>query len=353
MKSKIDWKASFRHFILYFVISSLIITASITIYHVGPTISMDADYIGKSTTPFLPPNYSEAMGNIRLDQHSHTRYSDGILTVEQSVKWHISMGYNTFVITDHNNIKSLDDINSLSEKYKDEILIIPGMEWSTSRIHLNFLGIEEWTLPIPSYPNNTEIELAIDEVHAQGGVVTANHLTWSFGHGESDPTRSELLALGVDYIEIINDDNDPGDEFDYISYQFCLDNNDSIGMITGTDMHAPGYLGTGAIHGWTLIQADNFSREAVMEQLRDKNTSIHYYSKGVIHSQYLVLQPFYYFGKTISESFVSLGSFNAIGFVIFSSYFFITFLIIEGVVLLEKSIISRYKKRKEDLIEDK
>ncbi len=310
-----------RHFIVYLIVTSAFITLSVLLYRFGPTISADADYIGDYPSPYTPPGYNESLGNIILDQHSHTRYSDGILTVEQSVKWHISMGYNAFVISDHNNIDSLEDIDEISLKYKDEIIIIPGMEWSTSRIHMNFLGIEEWILPIPSNPNNTEIQLAIDEVHSQGGVVTVNHLPWTFGASDPDPSRSELIALGVDFIEIVNDDNHIGEEFDYVSYQFCIDNYGSIGMITGTDMHAPGYLGTGAVHGWTIIDAANFSKEAVMEQLQNKNTSILYYPQGVVSSRYLALQPFYYLGKSISNFYVISNSFNPIGTtIIFDNY---------------------------------
>ncbi len=346
MKLKINFKQLFRHFIIFLILTVVFITLSALTYQYGPHISSESDFIGNHPSPYIPPGYNESLGNILLDQHSHTKYSDGVLTVEESVKWHLSMGYNAFVISDHHNIDNLPEINEMSEKYESEIIIIPGMEWSTSRMHFNFLGIEEWNLTLPSYPTNQDIQDAIDYVHAQGGVVSVNHIPWSFGTAEPDPSREELLAMGVDFIEIINDDNDPGEEFDYPSYQFCLANNGSMGMITGTDMHAPNFLGTGAVHGWTQVYANNFSREAIMDQLRNKNTSIIYYPKGVVSSRLLTLQPFYFAGKIISEFFVISGSVNTIGAVIFFSYYFITFALIEGIIALNKLIKTKIDLKK-------
>ena len=56
-------------------------------------------------------NYS-----IIFDQHSHTKYSDGILTVEQNIKWHIAHGFNAMVLTDHNNLRNSKDLQEMATK---------------------------------------------------------------------------------------------------------------------------------------------------------------------------------------------------------------------------------------------
>jgi len=95
------------------------------------------------------PEVSPGEYNIIFDQHSHTHYSDGILTVEQNVKWHIAHGFNAMVLTDHNNLKNSDELQNIALKYQSEFILIQGMEWTTDRLHMNFLGISEWNLKIP------------------------------------------------------------------------------------------------------------------------------------------------------------------------------------------------------------
>ncbi|MHA1200231.1 MAG: hypothetical protein ACTSQF_12970 [Candidatus Heimdallarchaeaceae archaeon] len=107
----------------------------------------------------------------------------------------------------------------------------------------------------------------------------------------------------------------------------------------------PNYLGTGAVHGWALIHTSNFSKEAVLEQLQNKNTSILYHPKGVISSRYLALQPLYFLGKSISNYFVISDSFNYVGSIIFFSYYIGIFVLIEVMVFFERKLTAKLDKR--------
>jgi len=49
-----------------------------------------------------PERYNGTQGNILFDAHSHTTHSDGKLTVEQNIQWHLSNGFNACAISDHN-----------------------------------------------------------------------------------------------------------------------------------------------------------------------------------------------------------------------------------------------------------
>jgi hypothetical protein len=93
---------------------------------------------------------------------------------------------------------------------------------------------------------------------------------------KTHPSRESLLDWAVDYIEIVNDDCKPENVYDHESYNFCLKNNSKIGMITGTDMHSPDGLVSGGVHGWTCLNLKEYTEEALMEELRKKNTSIIY-----------------------------------------------------------------------------
>ena len=233
----------------------------------------------KSIIPHIPPGYNKAKYNVVFDQHSHTIFSDGALTIKQNVEWHIAMGYNALVITDHNNMHHLEKIDNLIAEYTEKnIIILSGIEWTTNRIHLNFLGVPNWETKISYRVKDDDIINAINSAHDQGGVVICNHIPWSLYefNMKTHPSRETLLDWGVDYIEIVNDDCKLENVFDKDSYDFCMKHKGKIGMITGTDMHTPEGLASGGVHGWTCMNVKQFTEETLMEELRRKNTDIIY-----------------------------------------------------------------------------
>ncbi len=324
------------HFGIFFLITFSIIAVSVLVHELGPQPLMYSDDSWDEVTPYTPS--TNLSFNVIFDQHSHTKYSDGILTVEQNILWHITMGFNACVITDHNTLKNSDDIAEMALKYQNEIVVIQGMEYTTSRIHMNFIGISSWDLRVPIVPTDQEILEAIEEVHQQGGVVSVNHYIRTESKERDDfPSRELLIQWGVDFIEIVNRNN-----YDTVSYDFCLENNDSIGMITGTDMHSPT-----DVHSWTGINADNFTKEGIIAELVDHNTTIIYDSEGVeekgvskTNPWNVVLRPFYDFGGMISDYFTG----SEVGLVVFFSYYFAIFILVEASILGVKKIKEKRKK---------
>jgi predicted metal-dependent phosphoesterase TrpH len=236
----------------------------------------------KNLVPHIPPGYNKVKNNIVFDQHSHTIFGDGALTLKQNVEWHIALGYNTLAITDHNNMRHLEKVGEVRDEYaKKGVLILSGIEWTTIRTHFNFIGISKWNMRISYKPKDEKIIDAINKVHDQGGIVVCNHIPWSIYEEKykNHPTRENLLDWGVDYIEIVNDDSKPENVFDKESYNFCIKHKGKIGMITGTDMHSPDTLASGGVHGWTLMNIKEFTEEALMEELRRKRTDIIYSKK--------------------------------------------------------------------------
>jgi predicted metal-dependent phosphoesterase TrpH len=243
------------------------------------SLKMYTDYDWKDVIPHKPPEYDNSKYNIIFDQHSHTHYSDGSLTIKQNVEWHIAMGYNSLAITDHNNMRHLEKIKDIKREYlKKGILIISGIEWTTIRGHFNFLGISKWDERIPYKPKDEKIIKVINKVHDQGGIVVCNHIPWSLYEEnlKNHPSRENLLDWEVDFIEIINDDCKPENVYDEESYDFCTKHKGEIGMITGTDMHSPDGLKSGGVHGWTLMNLKETTEDTIMEQLRKKATEIIY-----------------------------------------------------------------------------
>jgi hypothetical protein len=66
-----------------------------------------------------------------------------------------------------------------------------------------------------------------------------------------------------------------------------LKHKGKIGMITGTDMHSPNGLASGGVHGWTSLNLNEITEDALMEELRKKNTYILYSKKPYLDPKYL------------------------------------------------------------------
>ena len=235
----------------------------------------DSDW--KEAIPHVPPGFDKGKYNIIFDQHSHTIFSDGKLTIKQNVEWHIAMGFNAIVITDHSNMRHLETVEKVREEYED-FIIISGLEWTTRRIHLNFLGIKDWEYKIPMKPKDQDIIDAIDKAHTQGGLVVCNHIPWSINEFKvkTHPTPGALLDWGVDFFEIVNDDSLPENVYDKETYDFCQNHKGEVGILTGTDMHKPDGLVGGGVHGWTIMNIPEFTEDTLVRELKKKNTEIIY-----------------------------------------------------------------------------
>ncbi|PKC60103.1 PHP domain-like protein [Rhizophagus irregularis] len=230
--------------------------------------------------------------NVLLDGHLHTKFSDGRMNPEQLLKWAIANGYNAIIVSDHNNIEGALEAQRIArEKYNDSITVIPAMEYSSCRLHMQFIGINETVDVSPDFPSDERLEEIIDHVHKLGGLVSVNHIPWSnstewgyqVGTLPEHPSREKLRDMGVDGFEVIN-----GDTFDWQTYLFVQQNN--MLMLTGSDVHFPS---TGA-YAWTVLNVPNITYEGIMTELRAKRTSFLFDATGTRPRVYPKKNPAYY-----------------------------------------------------------
>ena len=253
------------------IIAASIITTCVLLDQFGPP---DRRYTDDQFEwgPYAVPEYNASEYNVLLDQHSHTTYSDGVLSPRQNIMWHMAHGYNACVLTDHDNIEGALEARQIAEsEFAGEFIVIIGQEWTTSRIHMNLIGITSLVPKPIGAPTDQDIQDAIDATHAQGGLVTVNHIPWSLRQGMDHPSRDDLYAWGVDFIEIVN-----GGEYDEESANFTH-THPNIFNITGTDMHGPG-----DVYCWTQVNVSSFTSAAIMAELSAGRTSFIYNSTGSI-----------------------------------------------------------------------
>jgi len=342
------------HLLVFFLIIILIASISVVIRIFGPTQYLYSDDSWSQSVPYIPE--TNITFDILLDQHSHTKYSDGKLTVKQNIEWHIAMGFTAVVISDHNTLKNSEEIERLSIEYKNDIIVLQGMEWTTRRVHLNLIGISEWNHKIPLNPSDEDIQEAIKEVHKQNGIVTLNHPGYTeLNSGDRMPERTELLDWGVDYLEVIN-----GLDFDETSYSIFQNSNYTFGLITGTDMHSPISEDGGRVFAWTAINTSVFSKESLMEQLRKFKTEIILNNEGIENQGNYqksffgsLLVPFYRLGEAIIHfNYRNENSHDAsdrIIITVFVSYSLLIFSIFEFLSILRRKLkpkLKTYTKKK-------
>ncbi len=134
--------------------------------------------------------------------HTHTTQSNGFLTPEQAVLWHLRRGYKIVAITDSNTVKG----GEIAKKFVERANLHPALrtlnpfpltvlvgEEFRGKTHLVMLNIRR-----DISPRDFGVSSAIREAKRQGGVVIAAH-PWSGRH-----SIYELLEWGVDGFEIVN-----------------------------------------------------------------------------------------------------------------------------------------------------
>jgi histidinol phosphatase-like PHP family hydrolase len=344
-------KKFLKRLLVYNIVIWVVIGVSIPVNVSGPS---QYKYSDNDWDDFsYSPEYNETEWNVLLDPHSHTLYSDGSLTPRQNLLWHIAMGFNAMVLSDHNTFEGIDEIREIARnEFNDTIKVLAGMEWTTARVHLNFIFPPDTTMAelestatvkgYASRPTDQEIEEAISKAHAVGGVVLVNHYTYNERLSKDSPTREQLLNWGVDFFEIINQNR-----YYLENHEFCIDNG--LGVIVSTDMHEPE-----PVYGWTTLNVSEFTEEAIFNELEERRTGyIHiptgstYDVEHQINKAYIVSFPLIQIGEIFEDAYSSTPSSAYLG-VIFVYIYGIFFLVEVSRYFIPK-IKERLRNRKEKL----
>lgn len=79
----------------------------------------------------------------KIDLHSHTHYSDGVLSPEELINRAHNMQVDVLAITDHDTVASIPEAIEYQSLQKRDLQIIPGVEISTSwhNFDIHILGL--------------------------------------------------------------------------------------------------------------------------------------------------------------------------------------------------------------------
>ncbi|KAI8595787.1 Polymerase/histidinol phosphatase-like protein [Dissophora ornata] len=177
--------------LLLVIVILAVLIASTLVYSFRDGQPESVDYAALTEfdwTPINPRSYLSPWNatfgdtyDVLLDGHSHSIYSDGRMAPETLLKWHIANGYNALIVSDHNTIDGGLAAQEIAlANYSDQITVIPAMELSCCRLHMNLIGINETIdIAITKWPTDEQLKATIDRTHELGGLAIINHIPWS------------------------------------------------------------------------------------------------------------------------------------------------------------------------------
>jgi predicted metal-dependent phosphoesterase TrpH len=80
---------------------------------------------------------------MRFDLHIHSNYSDGKADVKEIIKAAKRRGLDGIALTDHDTTRGIPAARKYIQEQNIDLVLIPGVEVSTSEDHLLVLGVEE------------------------------------------------------------------------------------------------------------------------------------------------------------------------------------------------------------------
>lgn len=182
-----------------------------------------------SQTPEPARHAKRELTLLRLDLHVHSTFSDGRDGVEEILEAAVSAGLDGIAITDHDTLEGSFEAERFVRERGLNLLVIPGVEVSTSDGHLLALGIRD--LP----PAGRSPEETIDFVRARGGISIVSHPYHPFRH-------AMYRIPACDAVEVFNS-----------KYIFGLANilarreaaRLGLPMVAGSDAHSARSVGLG------------------------------------------------------------------------------------------------------------
>lgn len=182
-----------------------------------------------SQTPEPARHAKRELTLLRLDLHVHSTFSDGRDGVEDILEAAVEAGLDGIAITDHDTLEGSFEAESFVRERGLNLLVIPGVEVSTSDGHLLALGIRD--LP----PAGRSPEETIDFVRARGGISIVSHPYHPFRH-------AMYRIPACDAVEVFNS-----------KYIFGLANilarreaaRLGLPMVAGSDAHSARSVGLG------------------------------------------------------------------------------------------------------------
>jgi hypothetical protein len=216
---------------------------------------------GRQLTPFFDERVlSKEPGWFKGELHSHTRESDGVLTVNALLDTANAAGLDFFAITDHFTISQWWKVD---QSNLPEMVLFNSSEITSQSGHANVHGIKEW-VDVYIDRDDWHPNLAADQTHQQGGLFCINHVMSSllaWRHYDFDWKNADLMEI---FHSLEGPNNMPQISF----WDALLREGHRIIGVAGTDCHNPEneIEKLGKVVTW--VHADELSQGGLLEGLK-------------------------------------------------------------------------------------
>ncbi|MBR5519471.1 MAG: hypothetical protein IKU55_02015 [Clostridia bacterium] len=255
----------------------------------APAALYEGIEIRTSTGEFLHATRPLANGGKRLkgNLHTHTNYSDGETTPEETVAFYRAHDYQFLAITDHNRYMNTTEFDApgfitlpgveldiycgsfereAGEEARQYTYHLNGIAWNEDNLLPNGFRFDRprWTSAwLTERSLRERVQDMIDFLNAKNNLVMFNHPNWSRNR------ETDVLGYnGLFGMEIYNHISEyhGGIGFSQHYYDFCLRQN-QIFCCTATD-DAHSLTPDAAGGGWVVVDSDSLSRASVGDALR-------------------------------------------------------------------------------------
>lgn len=189
------------------------------------------------------------------DTHIHSLHSDGKLSVGELVERAQAYGYHYLFFTDHNTCSQNREISAINS----ELCLIPGMELTTARGHVNLVGCDRPVQNFIPCDSESAVFARIHEARQNGARIGINH-----PFCQHCPWLSEIKEF--DWLEIWNGEWDSctqNEQAFQFWYQQLCDGKFCV-AVAGSDFHRE--KGLALAHTW--VRAECCEREAILSALQ-------------------------------------------------------------------------------------
>ncbi len=213
---------------------------------------------------------------LKGNTHTHTTNSDGDSSPSDVVEWYKKNRYDFVVITDHEHVTAVAELNS---KYGDggKFLIIQGQE-VTDRLdkkpyHVNGLGLQSVVMPLHGSTVVSNLQKNIDAIRESGGIAQINHPNFGWAITAADllkVTGAPLLEIysGHPRVNMLGGGGTPGVEEIWdavlssgrLYYGVAVDDSHHFKRLGDRSAATPG-------HGWVVVRAEARTSSAILSAL--------------------------------------------------------------------------------------
>jgi hypothetical protein len=230
----------------------------------------------------------------RGNTHTHTTNSDGDSAPADVVDWYKKNGYNFLVITDHEHITAIDELNAKFGE-SGKFLVMQGQEitdrFDTKPYHVNALGLGSVIRPQRGTTIVSNVQKNVDAVRAAGAIPQINHPNFGWALTADDVLQVNGAPLMEIYSghPLVNMAGGGGVPSVEQLWDTVLTRGKIIYGVAVDDVHHLKRLGdrTAATpgHGWIMVRAAELSSTAILAAL---DRGDFYASSGVELEDYSV-----------------------------------------------------------------